>query len=264
MSGLSYMDSGNSSLPAVLFLHGFMGSAADWKDVTTALESDFRCLAVDLPGHGGSLRLSYPGSYTIEGATQELIGLLDSLNISPLAVVGYSMGGRLALYLALRYPDRCAALLLESASPGIEDKKERNSRRTADEARAKRLETEDFGEFLEDWYRQPLFASLAQKKELLRQTRESKLGNDPRELARSLRAMGAGSQPSLWEDLPKLRVPALTVAGEMDEKYVGVSCRMVSLNSRIQNAVIPDAGHNAHIEAPKAYLGLLRRFLKPI
>ena len=264
MTALSYTDSGNPRLLTALFLHGFMGSARDWKDVTAALESDFRCLAVDLPGHGGSLGLPYPDSYTIEGAAQELTRLLDSLGVTRPAVVGYSMGGRLALYLALHHPERCAALLLESVSPGIEDEEERRSRRAADEVRAKRLETENFEAFLEDWYRQPLFATLARRKELLRQTIESKLSNDPRELAQSLRAMGAGSQPSLWEDLPKLRVPTLTVVGELDEKYVGVSQRMASLNCRIQDAVIPGAGHNAHAEAPKAYLGLLRSFLKSI
>ncbi len=104
MAELNYTTSGRTRDPAVLFLHGFMGSSRDWSDVIAALEERFRCVAVDLPGHGASLGLPYPGSYTIEGAARSVLRLLDELGIASPALVGYSMGGRLALYLALRHP----------------------------------------------------------------------------------------------------------------------------------------------------------------
>jgi 2-succinyl-6-hydroxy-2,4-cyclohexadiene-1-carboxylate synthase len=237
-----------------------MGSSADWLPVTAALGERYRCIAVDLPGHGASTGLP-PGAYTVEGAARALLDLLDRLGVERPTAVGYSMGGRLALYLALRHPNRLSGLFLESASPGLEDARERTVRRAADEKKAARLEGGDFEEFLRDWYRQPLFAPLARDGELLRRIIEGKLRNDPAELARSLRGMGTGDQPSLWEELPGLRVPALAVAGELDEKFVGISRRMASLAPGMRPAVVLGAGHNVHVEASGAYLSLLEDFL---
>ncbi|MGI9050109.1 MAG: 2-succinyl-6-hydroxy-2,4-cyclohexadiene-1-carboxylate synthase [Rubrobacteraceae bacterium] len=258
---LTYTTSGDARRPTVLFLHGFMGSAADWSETMAALEDRFYCIAANLPGHGGSLGLPYPESYTIESAAKELIDLLDDLNVSKAVVVGYSMGGRLALYFGLRHPERCAALFLESASPGLETEPEREARRETDEKRAKRLETEDFETFLEDWYRQPLFASLARDEELLCRTIEARRKNDPGELAKSLRGMGTGSQPSLWEELAGLRAPALAVAGELDEKYIEIAHRMADAGPGLRYATTSDAGHNPRVEASEAYLALLQDFL---
>lgn len=260
MIGLDYTISGDPRRPAILFLHGFMGSRADWADVIPALDERYYCVAPDLPGHGASLGLP-PEAYTIEGAAKMLRELLDGLKITRATLVGYSMGGRLALYFALRHPDRCSGLFLESASPGIEDAAERETRRRADEERAKRLESNRFEGFLTDWYRQPLFASLARREGILERTIEARMRNDPAELARSLRGMGTGYQPSLWNELGDLQVPTLALAGELDEKYVGISARMASLGPRVRAAVVPGAGHNVRLEAPGEYLASLRRFL---
>jgi len=257
---LGYTLSGDARHPTVLFLHGFMGSSKDWRNVIAALEGRYRCLAVNLPGHGASLGLP-PEDYTTEGAVQNLLGLLDELNIEYPALVGYSMGGRLALYLALRHPERCAGLFLESASPGLANAAEREARRRSDEEQAVRLESADFEGFLRDWYSQPLFASLARHEGLLQKTIEARQRNDPGELARSLRGMGTGNQPSLWDELGVLRVPALVVAGELDERYTGISTRMASLAPRIRSAIVTGAGHNVRLEAPEAYLALLESFL---
>ena len=253
--------SGETSRPVVLFLHGFMGSKSEWTEVMEDLGHTFRCVAVDLPGHGSSLGLPDP-AYTIDGAARAILGALDGLQIPHATLVGYSMGGRLALYLALRHPERCAGLFLESASPGIEDAAGRRARREADEEKARRLEHGDFEEFLNGWYRQPLFAPMARDGALLRRTIEARRKNDPVELARSLRGMGTGRQPSLWEVMPDLRVPTLAVAGELDEKFVGISRRMEDLSPRVRTVIVPDTGHNARAEAPDEYLSLLQRFLE--
>lgn len=237
-----------------------MGSTADWREFVTALEKRSLCIAVDLPGHGASLSLT-PKTYTIEGAARAVIHTLDELEAERPVIVGYSMGGRLALYLALRYPERCAGLFLESASPGLESAEERAARRAADEERAKRLEGAGFEAFLEDWYRQPLFASMARDEKLLRRIIGSRRRNDPGELARSLRGMGTGSQPSLWGELERLGVPTLAVAGGLDAKYVRVSSRMARLSPWIESAVVPETGHTVHAEATAAYVSLLERFL---
>jgi 2-succinyl-6-hydroxy-2,4-cyclohexadiene-1-carboxylate synthase len=257
---LNYETSGDRLSPTFLFLHGFMGSSADWREVMVTMGDRAYCIAVDLPGHGASLGLP-PDTYTIEGATRAVIRTLDNLRVSRPVVAGYSMGGRLALYLALRYPKRCAGLVLESASPGLESAGERAARRAADGSKAERLESGDFEAFLRDWYGQPLFAPLAQDEDLLYRTIEARRRNDTGELARSLRGMGTGSQPSMWGELEGLSVPALAIAGELDEKYARVSSRMAGINPRLESAVVPGAGHTVHAETPVAYNSLLWRFV---
>jgi 2-succinyl-6-hydroxy-2,4-cyclohexadiene-1-carboxylate synthase len=257
---LNYEVSGDRRSPAVLLLHGFMGSSADWREAMSLIGDRAFCIAVDLPGHGSSLGFP-PDAYTTEGAARAVIDTLDRLEVERTSIAGYSMGGRLALYLSLRCPERCSGLFLESASPGLESEQEQASRRAADEAKAKRLESGDFDAFLLDWYRQPLFAPLARDEGLLRQTIEARRRNDPVELARSLRGMGAGNQPSLWGELKGLAVPALVVAGGLDEKYARISSRMANISQRIEPVVIPGVGHNVRAEAPTEYAALLRRFL---
>lgn len=202
-----------------------------------------------------------PDLYTIEGAAQALVRLLDELRISRAVVAGYSMGGRLALYLALRYPERCTGLFLESASPGLESAEDRANRRASDEELASRLKSEDFEVFLEDWYRQPLFNSLARDEDLLQHTIETRRRNDPVELAKSLRGMGTGSQPSLWVELSGLQAPALAVAGDLDEKYAGIARRMAEASPIIDCAIVPEVGHNVHVEAPERCVKALRGFV---
>jgi 2-succinyl-6-hydroxy-2,4-cyclohexadiene-1-carboxylate synthase len=258
--GLSRKLFGSPENPNVLCLHGFMGSAADWQDVATAIGDRAFCIALDLPGHGASLGF-VPEAYTMEGTARAVVRTLDDLKARRPVIVGYSMGGRLALYLALRHPERCAGLFLESASPGLESAGERAARREADQEKAKWLESGDFENFLRDWYRQPLFAPLAREAGLLRRTIEARRRNDPTELARLLRGMGTGSQPSLWQELEGLAVPALAVAGQLDGKYVGISSRMASISPKVEPVVIPGVGHDVHDEAPAQYAALLGRFL---
>lgn len=237
-----------------------MGTGADWADVISALDERFYCVAPDLPGHGLSLGLP-PEAYTLEGAARTLLDLLDRFGAGRPTITGYSMGGRLALYLALRHPEGSSALFLESTSPGIEDAAERETRRRSDEEKAARLESGDLSSFLRDWYGQPLFASLARRQVLLRETIEARMRNDPGELAKSLRGMGTGSQPSLWVELAELEAPALTVAGELDKKFAAISTRMASITPRIRAAIVPGAGHNVRLETPETYCALLTHFL---
>jgi 2-succinyl-6-hydroxy-2,4-cyclohexadiene-1-carboxylate synthase len=261
-STLNYEVSGDRRSPAILLLHGFMGSSADWQNVMAAMRDRAFCIAVDLPGHGVSRGLT-PEMYTMEGSARAVISTLDELGVGRPVVAGYSMGGRLTLYLALRHPERCAGLFLESASPGLESGEEQNVRRASDEAKAKRLESGDFEGFLRDWYGQPLFASLAHNERLLGKTIAARLRNDPVELARSLRGMGTGNQPSLWAELEDLAVPAKAVAGELDGKYAAISSRMASINPRIGAELVHGAGHNVHEEAPAEYIALLERLACP-
>lgn len=261
MPELHYAGYGSPSNPPVLFLHGFMGSAGDWEPIVAALEEQFYCLCVDLPGHGRSTRFPRLDTYTMPATSSLLLNLFTKEGIENAHIVGYSMGGRTALYFAAHHAARCRKLVLESASPGLEKERDRLERRGVDQARAERLETEDFLEFLEEWYDQPLFDTYRDRPELLRRMISTRSNNDPRELARSLRGMGTGQQPALWDRLATLHVPVLAVAGALDGKYVETAERMRVLMPNVRTAIIPDAGHNVHAEQPDVYADTLSDFL---
>lgn len=256
---LNYRTHGAPHLPPVCFLHGFMGSSADWQPLVDALSRDAYCLTVDLPGHGQSLH-GPNHVYTMEGATQALADVLDDAGVSQCSLVGYSMGGRVALYFSIFHPGRVRRLGLESASPGLSNGEERVQRRFLDDERADRIQ-DDLDAFLRDWYRQPLFASLA-RHGLIEEMVAERRANDPDELARALRGLSPGEQPSLWDRLSDLSVPALVLTGELDEKYRRITRETAHRINGARQVVVPDAGHNVHAERPQAFLAHLVQFLQ--
>lgn len=261
---LHFTVSGRPDSPALLFLHGFLGSGADWGEVISRLEPVFRCIAVDLPGHGASCDLPSVEVYSIESATTMLDALLGGLGVDRCGVVGYSMGGRVALHFALHHPERCRKVVLESASAGIADLAEREARRALDEAHARRIEQDGVEAFVLDWYRQPLFASLSRRPDLMGRMAETRRRNEPAELARSLREMGTGVQVPLWDRLDRLRIPTLFVAGAEDGKYVDVARQMAVLSDFVQTEIVPDAGHTVHTEHPDFFADLLLDFFRAL
>lgn len=256
---LPYTITGPDAAPAVLLLHGFMGAADDWDAVAAVLGEDFRCLAVDLPGHGEAVGLP-DEAYTVEGTLAALTETLDVLGVRRCYVVGYSMGGRLALLFALRHPERCIRLVLESASPGLRTEAERAERRAIDETRAAAV-VQDFERFVEQWYRMALFASLKDHPELRAAMLAKRRRNRPDEIARSLRGFGTGQQPSLWEDLAGLAVPALAVAGSRDRKYADLAFEMAVVGPPVMPMVVR-TGHTVHAEQPALFADIVRDFFR--
>lgn len=250
---------GSPAAPTLCFLHGFMGSSADWTPVVERLEEAFQCLTVDLPGHGRSL--DQPDrAYSVEGATEAVVEALDAEDVSSsCTLIGYSMGGRIALSLALRAPHRVGRLVLESTSPGLRTATKRAERRAVDADRADRIEA-DLPAFLANWYRQPLFASLA-RHGLVEEMVQTRSTNDPQELARALRGMSPGRQGSFWDELDEFDGPTLILTGALDDKYVDITDEAAPRIDPVRRVVIPGAGHNVHAERPTAFLDVLEQFL---
>ena len=268
VSSLAFEERGLPTAPTVMLLHGFMGSRLDWSPITEVLARTHRCIAVDLPGHGATgdpaaaARLAPEGSceslWTPDGCVTELAGILAAAGGG--SVVGYSLGGRLALQLAVEHPDLVARAVIISASPGIADEGARRARRGEDEHRACRLETQGLEPFLDDWYRLPPFAPL---REHLRfpEVLERRRRNDPLLLARSLRTMGTGSQRPLWGDLAGLRTPLLLLAGERDPKFNDLAFNTVALCPRAEAVVLRGRGHALVEEDPEAVAEETEAFL---
>lgn len=198
----------------------------------------------------------------MEGTSKLIEEVLEELALDRAHLVGYSMGGRVALYFAVHMSNRCRRVVLESASPGLESEADRLARRGVDEARAVRLERQEYARFLEEWYRQPLFATLERHGGLLERMITSRITNSPNELALALRGMGTGRQPPLWHLLDEVHAPVMALAGALDGKYVEIAERMVVRMPNAHAAVIPNAGHNVHAEYPTAFKDMIEDFLK--
>lgn len=253
---------GNLHQPVILFLHGFLGSGDDYRQICTELKDKFCCLTVDLPGHGKTTGNADETNYQMPQTAQALIALLDRLTIDQCFLVGYSMGGRLALYLTLHFPQRFSQVILEGASPGLKTEMERAQRRAVDEKLAQKLETIPFKAFLLEWYHQPLFQSLRQQHNWEKLI-EHRLEQNPKELSKSLRNMGTGNQPSLWEKLPENSVPILLLVGEYDHKFRQINTEIFQRCPLAQLKIIPHTGHNIHWENPQIYVKELIQFLQP-
>jgi 2-succinyl-6-hydroxy-2,4-cyclohexadiene-1-carboxylate synthase len=248
----------------LLLLHGFTGSAASWAPLIRALPPHFRTIAPDLIGHGRSDSPPDARRYRMERCVADLVALLDALQVERADVLGYSMGGRVALHLAAAAPDRVGALVLESSSPGIADATERLARVAADQALADSIARDGLAAFVERWENLPLFASQAALPDATRaQLHAQRLQNDPVGLANSLRGMGTGEQESLWDRLTALHVRTLLVAGELDVKYCALAGHMAAVLPNAHAVIVPGAGHTVHLERPQLFAKNVIEFLYP-
>jgi 2-succinyl-6-hydroxy-2,4-cyclohexadiene-1-carboxylate synthase len=248
----------------ILFLHGFMGDCNEFNSTITLLAQDYSYLTIDLPGHGKTQVFSDEKYYNMPNTAQVIINLLDELQIYNCYLIGYSMGGRLALYLALDYPERFDKVVLESASPGLASQLERDERIKKDNGIARKLDRintkEEFVAFLSDWYSQEIFGNIKNHPEF-DQLISMRSQNNPQELAKSLRFMGTGCQPSLWEKLRENQKPMLLLAGEYDKKFVDINQQMENICNFCQFKFITNSTHNTHLENTQNFVQTIRKFM---
>ncbi|MFP6665046.1 MAG: 2-succinyl-6-hydroxy-2,4-cyclohexadiene-1-carboxylate synthase [Deltaproteobacteria bacterium] len=248
---------------AMVLLHGFTGNVTSWDDLGSRLESSYRVVRVELPGHGASPAPADPAAARLPAVADALAARLDRLGIERAHFIGYSMGGRALLHFAAAHGKRILSMAVLSASPGIEDSEERAVRAAADSALARRLEGEGLEAFVERWMAQPLFASLAQiDPASFAAERARKLSGKAPAFAAALRAMSPGHQPSLWTALADMAAPALIVAGTLDEKYGAIATRTVAAMPQARLALLAGAGHSLLVEKPAELAALIEDFLR--
>jgi 2-succinyl-6-hydroxy-2,4-cyclohexadiene-1-carboxylate synthase len=252
-------DSGRG--PVLVLLHGFAGSSRAWEPVADRLRVGRRLVAIDLLGHGGSDGPA-PERQTVERQVADLAWLIDGQCGGAVDVLGYSLGARVALWLAVAAPELVNRLVLESPSPGIPDGPERIARTAADEQWASLLDTGDLAAFHDAWEAQPMFASHATlPSEVNHAIRDTHLAASARGLAASLRGAGQGVMPVLHDQLPTIAASALVIAGELDPVGRERAATVARLLPDARLETIPAAGHAPHLERPGAFLTLLAGFL---
>jgi 2-succinyl-6-hydroxy-2,4-cyclohexadiene-1-carboxylate synthase len=278
----TYRLEGNSCHPAILFLHGFMGDRDDFNDIIATLSNQFYCVALDLPAHRDSQAINLDNGeplifanhlskqfleqyHTIQAYAHLVVNFLDLIHLKSCTMLGYSMGGRLALYIAVHCPAYIDRLILESASPGIADAQARRDRLLQDQQLADILENlplEKFPEFLQQWYQQPIFGNLRSHPHFT-QMLQRRLMHHPKALAQCLRSLSTGLQPSLWHRLPQLNIPVLLIAGKLDHKFMQIHQAIGQQIKSADIATIPNCGHNTHFEQPQTFTTILKRWLIP-
>ena len=235
----------------LLLLHGFMGRATSWGAHATAFARQFRVVLVDLPGHGRSGIPLDPAQAGVERTADDLAAILAGAGCAPAHIVGYSLGARIALRLAVAHPDAVRRLVLESPSAGISTEAERAARRAIDDARATRIERDGIAAFVDEWEREPIFASLASLAPARAAWyRAQRLRNRPAGLAASLRGAGQGRMEPLHDRLAAIAAPTLVIAGAVDPIGRNKAGTIAAGIRGARLATIAGAGHAPHLETP--------------
>jgi 2-succinyl-6-hydroxy-2,4-cyclohexadiene-1-carboxylate synthase len=230
---------------AVILLHGFTHTGSSWDPVIAALGERYRAIAPDIRGHGSA---SERQPVTLEAVLDD-VARLDEGQVT---LVGYSMGGRLALHAALALSERVECLVLIGASPGIANAAERTARRHADERLADEIEQLSIEEVAERWESVAGPVLSGQPPDVRQTARLDRLRNTPAGLARALRGLGTGALPSLWDRLAELPMPVVLVVGERDRKFCEIAEHMTAALPCAQLVVVPGVGHAVHLETPTA------------
>jgi len=257
---LNYEFAANDGKPVLVFLHGFMGDLNEFSDIANDLKSQYSILLIDMPGHGKTRITGSEEFYSVPNAAESIVSLLNKLGIDKCVLIGYSMGGRHALYTALNYPEYFEKIVLESSSPGLKTEKERRLRIENDAELINKLRDQKYSDFLVNWYNQPLFRSLKANKtfDLLI---KSRLNNDPSGLIKSLEYAGTGAQPAQWDNWTKNKIPTLLICGEKDVKFKKIADDMVRMNNYAEKIIVRTAGHNVHAEKEEEYKKILKNYI---
>lgn len=248
--GLSVVGTGK---PLVCF-HGFSESGSTWDGIEVP---GYRLIRIDSMGHGRSARPMELQPYELPQMLSDLHRVIYAVAGERYALMGYSMGARLALVYALEHPQEVTHLVLESGSVGIEDKGERQERYFADKALGNRIREQDIQWFSETWAKLDIFKtqqSLPVK--VQQQIQRRRLLNSPHALAFTLEGSGQGTMPYVGHRLSELTMPVCYISGELDTKYTAIGAQYFGDVHRI----VPQVGHNVHVEAPEAYRQILKQF----
>ena len=255
-----YITWGRPTNPSIVFLHGFLGAGSDWGEIAAPLAEDYFCVCPDLPGHGANITRDFDAQLSIPQLALELRALCAALSLSAPIVVGYSLGGRVALAAAVRHPEIMQALMLESTSAGLDTEAERQARAATDDARAAVLLADGIAAFMRTWYAAPLFESLQMRPQLLAKLQAARMCNDARWMSKVVSELSPGRAASVWAELPSVRLRTLLLAGALDVRYTESAQRMCAAMPNAICTVVADAGHNVHLEQPTAYIQALRDY----
>lgn len=243
----------------LICLHGFLGAGTDFEVIVDHYPDHPTLIAPDFPDY------SRPPTHTFSwDRCLDTLGQLVASESADSAcvLVGYSMGGRIALQYAVRHPEHLAGLVLIGTTPGLLHEDERSMRRHSDQTRAEQMMRQTLDEFLNGWFQQDLIQSQRTIPEPYQsRMRNTRYSNDKTALAQALISLGTGTMPSVWDQLTSIHVPSLLVTGAMDPKFHTVAEEMLQKLPNASHASLKDAGHACCFERPDAFANALASYL---
>lgn len=255
----------DTSKTTLLFLHGFGNTSDEWRSVVSILGSDYQSVLIDLPGFGRSDTPDDSQYYSQDFLAELILRFIAALKLTNVVLIGYSMGGRLALSIAVNNPKAIVGYIFESTSPGIANEQERHARKQADNELCEFIRNNSIETFVDYWMNIPLFKSLKYLPEsTYSEVKQSKLQNRKNGLIYSLQGFGAGAMRPLHRDLRTIEAPVLLITGELDSKYSQINRSIDEHFMRSNHVIVKDTGHNVHLENPKEFYKLLDMFLKSL
>ncbi len=262
--GVRYSIQINGTGVPTLLLHGFTGGPSTWQHLQKQYQDGFRFLVPSLLGHGLTDVPDQIERFHIFEAATDLAEILTLKEITQVNVIGYSMGGRLALAFAMQYPERVKLLVLESASAGLDSEEKRLARNVHDKRLATQILNQGVEAFVDEWEQLPLFFS--QKENLTESEwqlqRLERLSHSARGLANSLLGMGTGMQPNLFDQLSDLEMPVLLITGTLDVKFQRLAAQMVWQLPKGRHVEVENCGHAVHLEQPEKFGKIVVAFMK--
>ena len=259
---LEHLTEFDPSKKNILFLHGFTGSANDWTKIFEKIDRRFNKIALDLIGHGKSSSPASVNYYVADSLINQIEKVFNDLRLKETILCGYSMGGRVALNFALAKPDMIKGLILESASAGFKNGKEREARKKSDEELAAYIENNSLEDFTTMWFDQELFGTLRRfSNEKLKRMKGERAKNSKTGLANSLRGFGAGVMPYFVPELVKLKMPVFLITGGLDGKFTQINQNLKKSFPTAKHKILTTAGHNTHLEEPKKFMEAVNSFL---
>lgn len=267
---LAMTTEGDRRNPALVLLHGFLGCGADWQATVSQLNKQFYCICLDLPGHGATSQLDSDHCAGLDDCCAQIDATLNAIGVTKSWLVGYSLGGRIAMHYVSQYLPECypsgknkgfglvvCGLILESANPGLVSDCQREMRWQNDHRWAVRFRRESLSTVLNDWYQQPVFASLSlQERQAMIMRR---LTNDGLSLAAMLEATSLSRQTYLGDVLCRQDIPMLYLCGAEDDVFHRIGQQL----SECQNMTLvvqAQAGHNVHVACPASYADTILSF----
>lgn len=280
---INVLETGQKSDDCIVFLHGFLGTGEDWLSIMNAVSGSARCVSIDLPGHGatkmqphGDEQAGLWPTLSMEVVADLLYKLIQRITPEKVTLVGYSMGARIALYMALKDSHKIQGAVIISGSPGLDDIVARKIRRATDDAKARSLIAHGLELFLETWYSGNLWKSLRSHPNFSKMIAKRSEHDDLHGLAKILSDLSTGRQQSLWEDLKQSKTPLMLIVGEKDMKFKAIAKKMCHEidNGRVNKddksfkscelVEVPNCGHAVHLENPLPLIRSVRQFISSL
>jgi len=248
---------------AIVFLHGFTGSSEDWEEISSRITKKANLYFIDLIGHGKSDSPNDVRFYKAEPITKQLLAFFEKIKEKKIFLLGYSMGGRVALNFAAKYSNLLKGLILESSMTGLRKKSEREKRIANDEKIIEFIKSHSVEEFVDYWMSLDIFKTQKNlSKEKLNKLRKAKIKNNKVGLINSLKGFGAGKMKPLYSEIRENQIETLLITGDLDKKYMKLNSAIKNIIPHATHKITQNAGHNVHLENPQKFAVVVNEYVE--